>query len=232
MYITAATLPAIWCAAELTAPRRAMNSAMNVNAVTSTRNVRPIGSAEGEEVALVAQARPRPVREYAIARVGRRPCAPYPGRDADDPVDDRGRQRAAGRAHRGCAPVPEDEDPCERNLEHETARGSAASSRAAATRRWCSSQTAGTRGPRARPTPRSRGSRALSRRRPATAGSARGTARESGTRRSTTPSSTSVSHMPWRTCSPISASRPAPRSCAAIGETASSTPISATNTLK
>ena len=42
--MTAATLAAIWCAAELTAPNRAMNSAMNVNAVTSTRNVIPIGT--------------------------------------------------------------------------------------------------------------------------------------------------------------------------------------------
>ena len=65
MYITAATLAAIWCAAELTAPRRAMNSAMNVNAVTSTRNVRPIGMPSASEVALVAHARPRPVREHA-----------------------------------------------------------------------------------------------------------------------------------------------------------------------
>ena len=44
MYITAATLAAIWCAAEFTAPSRAMNSAMKVKAVTSTRNVPPMGT--------------------------------------------------------------------------------------------------------------------------------------------------------------------------------------------
>ena len=44
MNINAARLAAIWCEAEVTAPRRATNNAMKVNAVTSTKKVTPIGS--------------------------------------------------------------------------------------------------------------------------------------------------------------------------------------------
>ena len=51
----AAKFAAIWCAAEFSGPRRAMNRAMKVKPVTSTKNVSPIGKPSEMMFAMLLQ---------------------------------------------------------------------------------------------------------------------------------------------------------------------------------
>ena len=203
---------------QCTAPSRATKSAMNVNAVTSMKNVGPIGTPECHEVAKIAQARPRPAREYAVARVTRRLRAPRPRGDADEPVDDGRGERASGGAELRCAARPKTNAKVSGTW---SARPGEfiPSSRAAAKARWCSSRTSGCESRQCAP-PRRRGRPApaldLGRR----AAPARSAKSGSGYAKTTMDRAASpvASHMPWRTCSPISSWRPAPAIARRWGE--------------